>query len=40
MWEEKWAGKGSTWEGAIKYGASKEMTKGTHLTAVYPALFF
>ena len=28
-----------TREGAIRYGTSKEITRGTHLTAVYPAFF-
>ena len=36
----KGAGKGVTREGAIRKGASEEITRGTHLTAMYPALFF
>ena len=40
-WEVmKGAGKGVTREGAIRDGASEEITRGTHLTAVYPALFY
>ena len=34
------AGMGVTKEGAIRDGTSEEITRGTHLTAVYPALFF
>ena len=36
----KGAGKGVTRVVAIKKGASEEIMRGTHLTAVYPALFF
>ena len=35
----KRAGKGVTREGAMRDGACEEITRGTHLTAVYPALF-
>ena len=35
----KGAGKGVTRDGAIRDGASEEITRGTHLMAVYPALF-
>ena len=35
----KGAGKGVTREWAIRNGASEEITRGTHLMAVYPALF-
>ena len=34
----KGAGKGVTREGAIRDGASEEITRGTHLMAMYPAL--
>ena len=36
----KGAGKGVTREGAIRDGTSEEITRGTHLTAVYPALLW
>ena len=36
----KGAGKRVTKEGAIREGASEEIRRGTHLTVVYPALFF
>ena len=35
----KGAGKGVTREGAIRDGTSEQITRGTHRTAVYPALF-
>ena len=35
----KGAEKGMTREGAIKDGVSEEITRGTQLTTVYPALF-
>ena len=35
----KGAGNGLTREGAMREGASEEITRATHLTAVYPALF-
>ena len=33
------AGKGGDEGGAIRDGASMDITRGTHLMAVYPALF-
>ena len=36
----KGAGKGVTRDGAIRDGASEEITRGTHLMTVYPAFFF
>ena len=34
----KGAGKGVTSDGAIRDGAREEITRGTHLMALYPAL--